>query len=112
MRSGRVLSSKKASSTVTTAATSAAVDVCVAGSLAGWTTGSSNSGALNTGYVYYTNTMGTVIQGNSYYGRDVSGASSTEYYYYYDATSNTILTLDSKIGFATATDTLFVQLLQ
>ena len=78
----------------------------MAGSVDFWT------GELAAGYVYYANTMGDVVQSSTLYGREgASGgaAYADQFFYYYDAVSDTILSSDSRIGFATADDTLLLQ---
>jgi hypothetical protein len=59
---------------------------------------------LVQGMNYYTDTMGRLVKGDSYKGRE----SSADYYYVTDSSTNTIVAQDGKVGFASATDTLFV----
>jgi hypothetical protein len=62
---------------------------------------------LQTGMVYYGNTVGDLISG-AYYGRDKTTTSTSAYYYLYDAATDTILTSSSRIGVATSTDALMI----
>lgn len=77
--------------------TTGKADVCFSGTLSGWS-------ELAQGFTYYTDTMGHVIKGDSYYGRD----SSTQWGYMYDSASETYVTVDGKIGFAPTTNSMFV----
>jgi hypothetical protein len=64
---------------------------------------------------YYSNTMGQPITGGAYHGRESStttsgSGDSTAYYYIKDLNSDTLITLNSKLGVATASDTILMQL--
>ncbi len=66
---------------------------------------------LFVGMTYYTNTMGKPVSGGVYHGREGSATGdSVEYYYIDDVASDTLITLNSKIGVATAQSVLLVQL--
>lgn len=71
-----------------------------------------STAVLTPGMSYYCTSMGTVVSGNTYYGREGSSVSGSgegsAYYYIDDVVSNTIVTLDSRIGVATASNTLLL----
>ncbi len=77
------------------------VDVCVSGVQNGFS-------KLLTGYVYYANTKGDLVKSDVLYGREGT-AGLDQQAYYYDATTNTIVTANSRVGFAASTQTIFVQ---
>lgn len=83
-----------------TASSSGVVDVALGGTVSGFS-------SLVQGYPYYADTMGHLIKGNAYYGRS-SSSSSDEFEYVTDDATNTIVTVDSKIGVAAGKDTMFV----
>ena len=78
---------------------SGAVDVAMGGSVSGFT-------SLDQGYSYYADTMGRLVQGDTYYGRDDS---SEDFAYVTDDAANKIVTVDSKIGFAADANTMFIR---
>jgi len=77
------------------------VDVCVSGVQNGFS-------KLPTGYVYYANTKGDLVQSAVLYGREGT-AGQDQQAYYYDAATNTIVSPSSRVGFAASTQTIFVQ---
>ena len=70
---------------------------------------SSTAPQLAPGMNYYANTMGEVLSGGTFYGRGGSSAYSSAYYYVESADGSTIVTLDSKVGVATAANAIYVQ---
>ena len=74
------------------------------------------SSALSVGKVYYTTTKGNLVAGNNYAGRNTgycpatsdsnSNSETTCAEYVYDATSNVLVTFDSRVGIALSTSTL------
>lgn len=84
-------------------ANSNALGVAVSGSVSGL------SGLL-PGKVYYGNTNGELVASNSYLGQNnhYSTNSQLDLYCIYDSQHNAYITLDSKVGVATASDTLYV----
>lgn len=92
----------------TTASTATAVSditVTVSGTSTGWT-------GLSAGSEYYTDTMGSLRSSDSYYGRTCQiadgGGSSTMCSHYYYENQEVILLSESKVGLATASDSLLV----
>jgi hypothetical protein len=83
--------------------------VAVSGSV----TSSSSSSALQAGKVYYSNTKGKLVASPVFAGQEhslfSSSSSSGNVYYLYDSLENAFVTLESRIGLATASNTLFVQ---
>ena len=86
---------------IVTSITNGVADIAVSG-----TVSSSSLKGLTTGVNYYTNTMGNVLASTSYYGHESTGDSST---YFYVDNGNTIVTLDSKVGLATASNAVYIQ---
>ena len=84
-------------------ADSNSLGVAVSGSVSGLI-------GLMPGKVYYGNTNGELVASTSYIGQNnrYSTNSKSDIYYIYDSQHNAYVTLDSKVGIATATDTLFV----
>ncbi len=62
---------------------------------------------LTPGKNYYANTKGDLIADSDYAGRTVGSA--VDYYTVYDYTHKCYVTMDSKVGLATSTNSLFVQ---
>ncbi len=50
---------------------------------------------LFVGMTYYTNTLGDILSGGAFFGRDTA-------FYAEDSATNTIVTLEGKVGVATA----------
>jgi hypothetical protein len=70
---------------------------------------------LVIGMGYYTNTMGQVVPSNVFYGRGVTGSvgsgfGSAEQYYVYDADTNTIVSLGSRVGIASSSSDIYISL--
>lgn len=89
------------------AASGTSLAVAVSGSVSGLP-------SLTPGKVYYSNSKGDLVASNSFAGHSnslsISGLNSqSNLYYIYDADNNAYVTLESKVGIATAKDTLFVQ---
>lgn len=61
---------------------------------------------LDPGMVYYSNTMGDIINSKTYVGR----SSYNEFSYIVDVETNTIITYNSKVGFSISSDSLYVQI--
>lgn len=77
------------------------VDVCVSGVQDGFS-------KLPTGYVYYANTKGDLVQSSVLYGHEGT-VGLDQLGYYDDAATNTIVTASSRVGFAASAQTIFVQ---
>jgi hypothetical protein len=78
---------------------SASLNVVLSGTVSGW------DSSLSLGVVYYGNSMGSLIEGDAYYGRQTS----EDFSYIYDSKTDTIVAQDGQVGFASAKDTLFVR---
>lgn len=63
---------------------------------------------LTTGKMYYTTTNGILVADSNYYGRDgiTTSAAYDEFEYVVDTVNNVIVTQDSQVGLAVASDTL------
>jgi hypothetical protein len=88
---------------------SSSLGVAISGSVSGFS-------SLQVGKIYYVNTKGQLIASSSFAGQDssipVSGLSGDgNIYYIYDSVNNAYITLNSKIGIATSSNTIFVQTL-
>ncbi len=81
----------------TATATTSHVDVVLGGATDGWT-------GLSQGTNYYADTMGRLVKGDSYKGRE----STAEFAYVVDSATGTIVTAEGKIGFAASSDAMFV----
>lgn len=82
--------------------------VALSGSVSGLST------SLTPGKVYYTNTKGNLVAAANYAGHSNSMAlaglnGQSKIYYIYDSANNAYVSLNSKVGLATSSDTLFVQ---
>ena len=81
--------------------------VAVAGSVAYAST--SSSSPLLPGSVYYATTSGSLISGQTLYGREeCTAADGFAYYYVYDSEIDVIVTLSSKVGVAISDSTLYI----
>ena len=89
--------------TTTTFAAGASVEVVTAGVQTGWQ--SAPRAALTTGAVYFTNTLGRLMQSGAFFGREGAGIDG----YYYDTASDTIVTAAGRVGYAASADALYVQ---
>ena len=76
------------------------VAVAVSGSVAGLS-------ALSSGKLYYANTKGSLVASAGYAGWSESAASDS--YCIFDPASDALVAPGSRVGLATAVDTLFVQ---
>lgn len=82
----------------TSSSTASSTEVVLAGTV------SFEQGGLSTGRVYYSNTKGELIASDSYWGRE----SAAQFYYYTDASTDTIVAQDAKVGFASTTTAIVV----
>lgn len=76
---------------------SSKADVVLGGGVDGWS-------GLSQGVNYYADTMGQLVKGDSYKGREAG----QEFSYVVDAASDKIVAQDGRVGYAAAADTLFV----
>ena len=68
---------------------------------------------MQVGKIYYATTAGSLVADSSgYYGSDglLSAAAAEMYNYVYDAKQNVIVTCDSQVGLAIASDTLLLNM--
>ena len=85
--------------------------VAVAGSVAYSSSSSSTSTSqLRPGSVYYATTSGSLITGETLYGREecAAAADGLAYYYVFDPETDVIVTLSSKIGVAVSNSALYI----
>jgi hypothetical protein len=89
--------------------------VAVAGSVAYSSSSSSSSSSTSTsqlrpGSVYYATTSGSLITGETLYGREecAAVADGLAYYYVFDPETDVIVTLSSKIGVAVSNSALYI----
>jgi hypothetical protein len=70
---------------------------------------SSTSSPLLPGSVYYATTSGSLISGQTLYGREECAVEDgLTYYYVYDPEIDVIVTLSSKVGVAISDSTLYI----
>lgn len=84
---------------ITTKSSTGAVTVAVSGPL------SNTYSTLTAGHVYYSNTLGDVVDSYQYVGREESSKG-----YVVDTANDAFVTSDSKVGFALQSNQLLVQL--
>ena len=83
--------------------------VAVAGSVA-YSSSSTSSSQLLPGSVYYATTSGSLITGETLFGREECAAATDglAYYYVFDSEIDVIVTLSSKIGVAVSNSALYI----
>ncbi len=87
--------------------------VAVAGSVAyssSLSSSSTSTSQLRPGSVYYATTSGSLITGETLYGREecAAAADGLAYYYVFDPETDVIVTLSSKIGVAVSNSALYI----